>query len=182
MASITRESSPPDAIFSMGWGWAPRLAVKRYSTMSAPVRPSVVGVRVISNMVSGMPRLVSVVRMVSANRGAALARALRSFSASFSAFSCAFCRAFSASAIVSLPWSMAASCSTQRSRRAISSASSAVRCFCCRVSRVSSRPESLASRAGSASMRSLSAVAELPMSLSSSSTERMRAAYSPAAG
>ena len=82
MASMTRESSPPEAIFSMGRGAALRLAVKRNSTASAPVRPGSVGVRHASNCVSGIPSRASVAQTDSAKAGAALARPLRSRSAS----------------------------------------------------------------------------------------------------
>ena len=182
-ASMTRDSSPPEAIRSTLCGARPRLAEKRKRTLSPPVRVSSPRSSIAaSKTVSGIPSRASVPRMCPAKAGAAFSRALRSRSASLRAFSAAFCRAASASAIRSSPWMTAARRAVQRSRRPISSASSAAWCFCCRASSVSSRAESFASRSGSASIRSLSAAADAPMSFSSSSVERSRAAYSAAAG
>ena len=182
-ASITRESSPPEAMRSTGCGVIRGLAVKRNCTLSRPVRPgSARGVRAMRKTVSGMPSRARVERMCFSNPAAAFSRVLCRRSASVAVFSAASERAASAWAISSSLWTMAASCAAQRSRRAISSASSAARCFCCRAISVSSRAEHFASRSGSASSRSHAAAAEPLMSFSSSSTERSRPAYSPAAG
>ena len=109
-ASMTRESSPPEAIRSTGWGVALRLAVKRKTTLSRPVRPSSAsGVSATSNTVSGMPSCVSVARICFAKPAAAFSRALCRRSANAAAFCSVSCSAFSVAAISSSPWTMAAS-------------------------------------------------------------------------
>ena len=110
IASITRDSSPPEAMRSTGWGAAVRLAVKRNSTRSRPVRVGApVSVIPMRNSVSGMPNWASVARMRFSNAGAALRREAWRRAARASAASAASAVRASSAAMRSSPCSMASS-------------------------------------------------------------------------
>ncbi len=91
--SITRDISPPDAIFAMGWGVNALLDVKRYSTSLHPqlLRDSKCLTSIEINA-SGIPNFASVVHISFANFTAAFWRRCSIFTATSLAL-------FSASAI-----------------------------------------------------------------------------------
>ena len=128
-ASITRDNSPPDAIFSIGRGAAPLFAEKRYATSSPPDTLSVVGVRLTSKRASAIPtqRKISTTAEAKLSLTSALLLCSRSAAAAvcFSASATSSRRAFRCSSLCSI----SASCATYLSRNSISASTLSTRCL-----------------------------------------------------